>query len=311
MRPSVSRFALALAGTAAGLLAATVAPAQENVELAGLRVTVWEPVASGARPVVLFSHGFHGCSTQSSYLMEAFAGEGYIVFAPNHADATCNGGDANPSDPPEEPFDRPERWSEATYRDRGDDLVRLRDAVAVDPRYAGRVDLSRLGLVGHSLGGYTVLGLSGAWPAWRISGIRAVLALSPYELPYEEFETLDGLAPPVMYQGGTLDLGVTPFLVRSGGGYDQSASPKYLVSFHLVGHFGWTDAADFFAHPEIGDYSLAFLARWVLGEPPAEILEDPAPGVAILRSDLAEAALPRIPVDAGQRDPRTVTRPWP
>ena len=43
---------------------------------------------------LVFSHGFHGCATQSTFLMQAFADAGYIVFAPNHRDATCNGGSA-------------------------------------------------------------------------------------------------------------------------------------------------------------------------------------------------------------------------
>ena len=32
-------------------------------------------------------------------------------------------------------------------------------------------------LAGHSLGGYTVLALAGAWPSWKLANVRAVLAL--------------------------------------------------------------------------------------------------------------------------------------
>ena len=41
-------------------------------------------------------------------------------------------------------------------------LAALRDVGYLSPR----IDWSRLALAGHSLGGYTVLGLAGAWPQW-------------------------------------------------------------------------------------------------------------------------------------------------
>lgn len=41
-----------------------------------------------------------------------------------------------------------------------------------------------MGLAGHSLGGYTVLGVGGGWPSWRLSGLKAILAMAPYALPF-------------------------------------------------------------------------------------------------------------------------------
>src|SRR5438105_12499114 len=92
-----TRLGLAVA---IGLSWTASAPAQvfeQTISLGGLQVTVWSVTATAnvRKPVVLFSHGFHGCSTQSSFLMEALALEGFLVFAPNHADATCNGGPRN------------------------------------------------------------------------------------------------------------------------------------------------------------------------------------------------------------------------
>ena len=94
------------------------------------------------------------------------------MFAPNHADATCDG-NAQWSDPSEVAFKDPASWNDTTYIDRHDDVVRLLGALATDPRYAGHVDLSRVGLVGHSLGGYTVMALGGAWASWKIPGVAA------------------------------------------------------------------------------------------------------------------------------------------
>src|SRR5713101_9021469 len=100
---------------AIGLSLTAFAPAhvfEQTISLGGLQVTVWSVTATAnvRKPVVLFSHGFHGCSTQSRFLMEALASEGILVFAPNHADATCNGGTAQWSDPPPEPFIDPQAW---------------------------------------------------------------------------------------------------------------------------------------------------------------------------------------------------------
>jgi hypothetical protein len=70
--------------------------AEQKMSIAELDVTVWRPDggAAAAHPIIIFSHGFHGCATQSRFLMTAFAAAGYLVIAPNHRDATCNGGSA-------------------------------------------------------------------------------------------------------------------------------------------------------------------------------------------------------------------------
>jgi malonyl CoA-acyl carrier protein transacylase len=49
-----------------------------------------------------------------------------------------------------------------------------------------RVDTERIGAIGHSLGGYTVLGLAGGRASWREQRVRAVLGLSPYVAPYHQ-----------------------------------------------------------------------------------------------------------------------------
>ena len=71
------------------------------------------------------------------------------------------------------------------------------------------MDWDHFGLVVHSLGGYTVLALGGGWKSWKLSGVKAVLALSPYSAPFTVSHTLGDIHIPVMYQGGTLDAGIT------------------------------------------------------------------------------------------------------
>src|SRR5262249_44335749 len=208
-----------------------------------------------------------GCATQSLFLMEALAANGYLVFAPNHRDATCSGGSARWSDKPSMPFAQPALWSDTSFRDRGEEIRRLIEALRRDARWKTSADWSRPALAGHSLGGYTMLGLAGGWPSWKLPGVRAVLALSPYSQPFLLHRTLAGLEAPVMYQGGTLDFGVTPALEKSMGAFEQSPEPKYCVEFERVGHFAWTNIGQASVRDAIVVYSLAFLNHYVKGEP--------------------------------------------
>jgi predicted dienelactone hydrolase len=259
---------------------------EKSFAIARLDVTVWQPdeVAPLARPIVVFSHGFHGCATQSRFLMTALAAAGYLVVAPNHRDATCNGGSARWIDRPEWRFGKPETWDETSFRDRADDIIRLVAALKAEPEWRNLIAWQHFGLIGHSLGGYTVLGLGGAWPSWKLEGAKAVLALSPYVQPFLVRRTLAGLDAPVMYQGGALDFGITPALQKPMGVYDLSPRPKYYVELKGAGHFAWTDLRHTFHHP-IVTYSLAFLDQYVRGSAAATQLTDATSDVAIFRYD--------------------------
>jgi len=269
--------------------------AEQNITIAGLQVTVWGSGTDGAvrKPVIIFSHGFHGCATQSRFLMEAFASAGYLVFAPNHKDATCAGGAATWSGKPEEPFGQPETWNPSSYRDRADDVRHLIEALRGDERFRARGDWSRIGLAGHSLGGYTVLELAGAWPeSTPLAGLKAVLALSPYSQPFVAHHTLAGVSVPVMYQGGTRDLGITPALAKPMGAYDQTPAPKYFVEFDRAGHMAWTNFVSA-THDAITMYSVAFMNHYVKGEPADPRMTKQLSDVTVLRyaSDLGHADL--------------------
>jgi dienelactone hydrolase len=252
----------------------------ETLQLAGLQCSVWQPASPGGPvPLVIFSHGFHGNRNQSTFLTASLARAGYLVLAPNHKDAIERGGGMPGR--PALPFQRPDHWSATTFQDRAKDIRSLLDALKASERFSAYIDWSRLALVGHSLGGYTVLGLAGAWPSWKLPHVKAVLALSPYANPYVHHGDLANLGCPVMYQTGTLDIGVAPFLIRPGGVYDNTGSPAYLVAFQGAGHLAWTDLNPKF-QASITDYSLAFLNRYLRGDKNADPTQRQS-GVADLR----------------------------
>ena len=263
----------------------TTLPAQQTVKLGGREVVVWAPPSSrtGRQPVLIFSHGYGGCGKQSKFLTEELAAHGYWVFAPNHKDARCSGSGSGHGRP-ESSFGQPQTWTDQSFVDRRDDIRAIQQALATSPEFASRVDLARLGYIGHSLGGYTVVGLAGGWASWKTPGVKAVLALSPYAQPYLVHGTLGGISAPVMYQGGTLDAGITPSLRRAGGVYDASPAPKYFVDFTRVGHFAWTDLRAT-AHDGINEYAIAFLDHYVLGTPATPTLTHALSGVSELRYD--------------------------
>lgn len=246
---------------------------EREVILAGRKVYEWPPAQQiyEKAPIVVFSHGFRGCGTQSRFLMEVFANKGFWVFAPNHADANCGLNREERLKLPEEEarFRKPSTWSADTYAGRKEDIIAVLDALRSDPERGFELDFDAIGLAGHSLGGYTVLALAGAWPEWKDwnkAGVKAVLAFSPYTRPFNLKNSWKNLAVPVMFQGGMLDTGMTPSITMpESGAYALAPAPKYLVVFKNAGHLAWTDVRDK-SHDGISRYSLAFFLHYLTGE---------------------------------------------
>jgi predicted dienelactone hydrolase len=249
-------------------------------------------------PLVVFSHGFGGCGTQSVFFTEALARAGYIVVAPDHKDARCK------VDQPrsmrglfqraDEPFRDAAKWNDTTYRNRKDDIEVVLDEIVRDPIVGSRIDRKAIGAAGHSLGGYTIAGMAGAWPSWKDTRIRAALLMSPYIEPFIVQGTLPSMKTPVMFQGGTRDGRITPRLEKPGGAYDVSNAPKFYVKFPNAGHFGWTITTCLRVGTTegcnrtvplarlINEYSIAFFDRYLKGrsEP---VLDGPNPQLAEIR----------------------------
>lgn len=226
---------------------------------------------AGRAALLLFSHGYLGAGDQSLFLTENLARAGYVVVAPNHRDSPGSGSNMRRERPE---FANPRAWDAKKFEDRRADLIGLLDALCAAGNPVGEpwqmlrrsVDCSRIGAIGHSLGGYAALGIGGARREWSDSRVRAVVALSPYAAPYLESRLAAGPRVPVMLQGATLDVFITPSLARL---YQTLAGPKCELVLRGESHFAWTNLASLgrstTAAVEAGNprwiagYTLAFL----------------------------------------------------
>jgi hypothetical protein len=103
-----------------------------------------------------------------------------------------------------------------------------------------------------------------------------------------------------MYQGGTLDFGITPSLRKADGVYDATPSPKYFVDFARAGHLAWTDLRTG-AHGEINEYAIAFLDHYVRGTPATSSLIQTMSGVSEIRYDSELGHAGGTPATSGRR----------
>jgi predicted dienelactone hydrolase len=106
--------------------------------------------------LILLSHGTGGSELGHSRLAEALARSGYLVAALRHPGD--NWQDASLL------REHPERY----FDERPRQVTRVIDAILLDPQWRDRIARDargpRVGAVGHSAGGYTVLALAGGQP---------------------------------------------------------------------------------------------------------------------------------------------------
>lgn len=108
------------------------------------------PVSAAAPkyPLILLSHGTGGSAASLDWLAASLAAEGYIVAGVNH-----------PGNNALEPL-TPEGFT--LWWERATDVSEVLNAMLTDPAFGPRIDATRIGAAGFSLGGYTVLELAGA-----------------------------------------------------------------------------------------------------------------------------------------------------
>jgi predicted dienelactone hydrolase len=237
----------------------------------------------GRRPVVLMSHGRGSTRFGNVSLAELLASHGYLVAAPDHP--------GNTIDDQLKGIGAEERATSALERPR--DLSRLLDALVVRSNkplafLSGMVDVDRVAVVGHSMGGLAALGLVGAAfdtprqreecladdvSDWRCEAaevfganryrykdprIKAALLIAPagFDL-YRE----DGIAEadvPTLVVGALLDER-TPYATFSKPTYEALRGPRYLLDLERAGHLTATDICDMI--DSIGPVAKAFGGR--------------------------------------------------
>jgi dienelactone hydrolase len=204
--------------------------------------------ASGPFPLLLFSHGWGGFRAQNTSQVQSLASHGYIVVAVEHTYASVvtvfpDGRRAqhNPNTLPEDVSDEVFRTAARTLIDQWnadfdfvlENLVRMN--AEAGNRFSGRVDMDRLGLLGHSTGGRAVLQFCTQDPR-----CRAGLVMDPW-LMDEEIEAFrQGPAQPFVFMFSEN--------WRSGPGSDRFQTYAFgipgsplVFTIQGTGHYDFTD----------------------------------------------------------------------
>jgi dienelactone hydrolase len=175
-----------------------------------LPTDIYLPDASSPRPLIMFSHGYHGAPRKFTQLFEAWARAGYVVAAPRFPMTSDRG----------EPYD-----SLGDFENQPDDISFVLTQL-LDGPLASRVDASLVGAAGLSLGGATTYGLIES-PCCRDDRIKAAAVFDavriPIRAPFEKNEV------PLLIAHIDTDLAV-PYQSAQQA-FAESSSPKWLLTF--------------------------------------------------------------------------------
>ncbi|MCU0781941.1 MAG: hypothetical protein MUF04_12685 [Akkermansiaceae bacterium] len=221
---------------------------------------IYLPAANNAAPVVLFSHGLGGNREGSAYLGRHWAARGYVSVFLQHPGSDDGVWKSRPA------LERAGSMRDAASA--RNFMLRVKDVPAVldqlarwqdakDHPLAGRLDLKRVGMSGHSFGAVTTQAVSGqtapvGGQLFTDRRIKAAIAFSPSEpakgTPAQAFGKV---SLPWLLMTGTKDV------ARLGGGTIGAASveqrlsvypalppgSKYEVVFDGAEHSAFTDRA--------------------------------------------------------------------
>lgn len=262
------------------------------------RLSVDGPVATGAAPyhLVLFFHGAFTCGTQFLFLTEHLARRGYIVAAPDFPDALrmCGQWERTDSrlrvlgglrDIKETGEEEGLAMLEDSFRIPGasailDELLAW-DGDLASPFYAA-IDEEKVGLVGHSFGGETILGLIGPHPlgAYHDRRVGAAVILSGPVFPFQD--RLGEIEIPVMVMQGDVRDNTDLHRERRREVFQEAGGPAYFLMLEGGVHGSFFNGicpqqgsveecvkAEPYARV-ISQYSAAFIDLYLQGDPAAE-----------------------------------------
>ena len=218
-----------------------VTPSQSRV----LDTVIWYPTAAGAGPIdptynavldapldhsggpyplLVFSHGSCGYPTQSTFLLPQLASHGFIIAAPPHPGNTIK--EFAECGTPQAQV--------ASAQERPQDVLFVLDALlaATDEQrspFFGAIDATRLGMSGHSFGGFTTYLATAIDPRFKVA-----MPLAPFVSPATVPLTI-----PSLTMLGQVDSVVDDNAIRAA--YASGAAPKYLVEIANAGHYTFSD----------------------------------------------------------------------
>lgn len=227
------------------------------------------PVAPGGPfPLVVFAHGFTGSPAAYDGLIRAWAAAGYVVAAP--AFPLSNGkapGGPTPNDLPNQPGDVSFVITQVLLLAHGDGPLR------------GAVDPNHVGVAGHSMGGFTTLGVV-LNTCCHDDRVTAAVVLSGSEVPFPggSFTVRD--PTPTLFVHGDAD-DVVPYSAGRRA-FSDAVAPKYFVTLLGADHVGAFSGGTTPASGVVVRTTIDFLDRYLKGR---------ADGLFRLRRDGTQAGV--------------------
>jgi predicted dienelactone hydrolase len=186
------------------LYPSTIATGTANIGPYTFAATLDAPVAPGRHPLCVISHGGGGSHLLYRSIASHLAERGWVVVCPEHPFDNRN--------------DRSRVNTDEAARDRPRHLVHTIDALLEHDAWGTHVDASRIGMAGHSMGGFAALALAGGqpWSMQRVpldtvadARIGAAVLLAPAIEWFSTPGALDSVRIPLLTMVGEHDP-VTP-----------------------------------------------------------------------------------------------------
>jgi dienelactone hydrolase len=216
--------------------------------------SAWSPAnaPAGCRlPLILFSHGHYGRARDYAQLLRHLASVGFVVLAPHHPDRTVR-----------DRAEAVERTDDMAYL--LEHLTRVADRLT--PGLARHIDAGRVGIAGHSFGGFTAADL-----AATNDRVRAAIAMAGGGV-----EEAGIIHAPVLAMAGAADRLVPLSFMRGFFTSLPSTTPHGLLVLAGAGHGAYGNGCRAVRTCAIVDtYVTAFFGAYLGGVRRAGALLDP------------------------------------